>query len=85
MAQYTYIVHILFMVLNIQVENKLYIPNSLVRACIKGGVAGPNAIWRQIQKWTKKLGHNRTVTRAVLLPKTCLRTTTGRYIVKYTL
>ena len=36
-------------------------------------------------KTEKKLGHNLTVTRVVLLPKTRLRTTTGRYIVKYTL
>ena len=33
----------------------------------------------------KNLGHNLTVTRLVLLPKTRLPTTTGRYIVKYTL
>ena len=37
-------------------------------------------------KTEKKLVHKLTVTRAVLLPKTRLRATTGRYIiVKYTL
>ena len=36
-------------------------------------------------KTEKNLGHNLTVTRLVSLPKTRLRTTTGRYIVKYTL
>ena len=36
-------------------------------------------------KTQKKLGHNLTVTRAVLLPKTRLQTTTGHYTVKYTL
>ena len=35
-------------------------------------------------KTEKNLGHNLTVTRLVSLPKTRLRTTTGRYIVKYT-
>ena len=34
-------------------------------------------------KTKKKLGHNLTIIRAVLLPKTRFRTTTGRYIVKY--
>ena len=36
-------------------------------------------------KTEKNLGHNLTVTRLVSLPKTRLRTTRGRYIVKYTL
>ena len=36
-------------------------------------------------KTEKNLGHNLTVTRLVSLPKTHLRTTTGCYIVKYTL
>ena len=63
------------------------IPNSLARARIKGGWPGQMRCSNMAadSKTEKKLGHNLTVTRAVLLPKTRLRTTTGRYIVKYTL
>ena len=52
---------------------------------IKGGVAKPNEMQQYGGRFRKKLGRNLTITQAVLLPKIRLRTTTGHYIVKYTL
>ena len=56
-------------------------------AGIKGGWPGQMRCSNMVadSKTEKNLGHNLTVTRLVSLPKTRLRTTTGHYIVKYTL